>query len=50
MSSYQANDPNVLRVQLANQQLRIPFTVTGGNGTPGNVVFTTPYGAIAGFQ
>jgi len=50
MPSYQAQDSLVLGRQLKTQRLVLPFTVTGGNGTPANVSFVADDPAIIGFK
>lgn len=48
--SYQARDTLVLGRQIRTQRLVLPFTVTGGNGTPANVSFVPEDPAIIGFK
>jgi hypothetical protein len=50
MPQYQAKDNVVLGRQLKVQRLVLPFTVTGGNGTPANVSFVADDPAIAFFK
>lgn len=50
MPQYQATDSIVLGRQLKTQRLTLPFTVTGGNGTPANVSFVQDDPAIVGFK
>jgi len=49
MPQYQSKDSIVLGSQLKTQRLVLPFTVTGGNGTPANVLFVPNDPYIVGF-
>lgn len=48
--AFQAKDNQVLTRQLKVQRLSIPFTVTGGNGTPANVSFVPDEPSLLGFK